>query len=99
MQDTYNKLNTIIEQTEELDVFPSLVWVWAWDTATTILKDIREGGEPQYNVTMDEEEMFELFWKQADKNAFSLEYGQESLYEAIRDWMFDQGIIEIYDGD
>jgi hypothetical protein len=38
--------------------------------------------------------MWELFWTQADKNGFTLEYGTEDLYESIRDWMFDQGIIE-----
>jgi hypothetical protein len=96
MHDTYNKLNTIIEQIGELDVFPPLGWVWSWDVAATILKDVMEGGDPEYCVTMDEEEMFELFWRDADKNGFSLEYGSESLYEAVRDWMNDEGIIEEY---
>jgi hypothetical protein len=48
---------------------------------------------------MDEEEMWELFYTQADKNGFTLEYGTEDLYEAVRDWMVDEGIIELYDGD
>ena len=99
MKDTYTKLNTIIEQIGELDVFPPLVWVWTWDVAITILKDVMEGGDPEYNVTMDEEEMIELFWAQSGQNGFTLEYGTEDLYEAVRDWMNDQGIIEEYDGD
>ena len=47
-------------------------------------------------MTMDEEEMWELFFTQADKNGFSLEYGTEDLYEAVRDWMIDEEIIEEY---
>jgi hypothetical protein len=43
--------------------------------------------------------MWELFFTQADKNGFSLEYGTEDLYEAVRDWMLDEGIIEEYDGE
>jgi len=99
MKDVYKDISLIIDKIGELQVFPPLVWVWTWDVAITILKDIREGGEPDYNVTMDEEEMWELFFTQADKNGFTLEYGTEDLYEAVRDWMIDEGIIESYDGD
>ena len=99
MQDTYTKINLIIDSIGELGVFPPLVWVWTWDVATSIWTDIMQGGDPEYCTAKDEEEMWELFFTQADKNAFSLEYGTEALYEAIRDWMFDEGIIEAYDGE
>ena len=96
MQDTYKDISLIIDKVGELGVFPPLVWVWTWDVAISILKDIREGGDPDYCVTMDEEEMWALFFEQADINGFSLEYGSEDLYEAVRDWMTEQGIIEEY---
>jgi hypothetical protein len=99
MEDVYKDISLIIDKIGELNAFPPLVWVWTWDTAITILKDIREGGDPDYNVTMDEEEMWALFWRDADKNGFTLEYGTEDLYEAVRDWMTDIGVIEEYDGD
>lgn len=99
MQDTYTKLNSIIDDIGELDVFPSLGWVWTWDVTKSIYRDVAEGGDPEYCVTMDEEEVFELFWTQADKNGFSLEYGSEQLYEDIRVWMFETGIVEEYDGE
>ena len=99
MQDTFKDINLIVDKIGELRVFPPLVWVWTWDVAITILKDIREGGDPDYKVTMDEEQMWELFFTQADKNGFTLEYGTEDLYEAVRDWMIDEDIIELYDGD
>jgi len=96
MQDIYKDITLIVDKIGELGVFPPLVWVWTWDVAITILKDIREGGDPDYCVTMDEEEMWELFFTQADKNGFSLEYGTEDLYEAVRDWMIDEEIIDEY---
>lgn len=99
MQDTYRDINLIVEKIGELRVFPPLVWVWTWDVATSIWKDIMEGGDPEYNVAADEQDMWELFWRDADKNGFSLEYGAEDLYEAVRSWMLDVGIIEVYDGD
>jgi hypothetical protein len=94
MKDVYKDITSIVDSIGELGVFPPLVWVWTWDVAISILKDVREGGDPDYCVTMEEEEMWELFWKDADKNGFSLEYGTEDLYEAVRDWMTDTGIIE-----
>lgn len=99
MQDTFKDINLIIDKIGELRVFPPLVWVWTWDVAITILKDVREGGDPEFCVTVEEEELWELFWRDADKNAFSLTHGDEDLYEAIRDWMMDIGAIEVYDGD
>lgn len=99
MLDTYTKLNSIIDDIGELDISGPLVWVWIWDVTTSIYKDVMEGGDPEYCVTMDESEVFELFWRDANKNEFSLEYGSERLYEDIRAWMFETGIIEIYDGD
>ena len=38
-------------------------------------------------------EIFERFWKDADQNGFTLEYGTEDLYEGIRDWMIDAEIV------
>ena len=99
MKDIYKDISFIIDKIGELGVFPPLVWVWTWDVAVSILKDIREGGDPEYRVTKNEEEMWELFWTQADKNGFTLEYGTETLYEEIRDWMFMEDIIEEVEED
>jgi hypothetical protein len=53
-----------------------------------------EGHEEEYCTGMDEEEMWELFWTQADQNGFTLEFGTEDLYEAVRDWMIKEGVID-----
>ena len=96
MQDTYREIEDIIDKISKMRVGQPLVWVYVWDVARQLWHDIMEGQEEEYCTAMDEEEMWELFWTQADKNGFTLEYGTEDLYEAVRDWMFDQGIIEEY---
>lgn len=99
MKDVYKDITEIIEKISVLPVGQPLVWVWVWDVAVSLWTDIMEGGDPDYCTSKDEEEMWELFWTQADQNGFSLEYGTEDLYEAVRDWMIDQDIIEEYDGE
>ena len=95
MQDIYRDINLIIDKIGELQVFPSLVWVWTWDIARDLYRNIQAGSEEEYCVTMEEEEVWQLFWEQADKNGFTLEYGTEDLDEHIRDWMIDESIIEL----
>ena len=95
MQDIYRDINLIIDKIGELQVFPSLVWVWTWDIARDLYRNIQAGSEEEYCVTMEEEEVWQLFWEQADKNGFTLDYGTEDLDEHIRDWMIDQSIIEL----
>jgi hypothetical protein len=94
MLDIYNEIEDIIEKISKLPIGMPLIWVYAWDVTRDLYRDFQEGQEDEYCVTMDELEVWELFWTQADKNGFSLEYGSEHLYESIRDWMIDQGIVE-----
>lgn len=96
MKDVHRDINVIIDKITKLGVFPPLVWVWSWDVAMSIYTDIQEGGDPDLCVSKDEDEMWELFYTQADKNGFTLEYGAEDLYEAVRDWMIDEEVVEYY---
>jgi hypothetical protein len=94
MLDTYNDIEDIIERITKLPIGLPLVWVYAWDVARDLYTSIQEGAEDEYCVTEDIEDVWEMFWTDADKNGFSLQYGSEDLYEAIRDWMIDRQIID-----
>ena len=94
MLDTYNEIEDIIGKITKLSVGLPLVWVYAWDVARDLHRSIQEGAEEEYCVAEDLEDVWQMFWEDADKNGFSLEYGAEDLHEAIRDWMFDRGIID-----
>lgn len=96
MLDVYKDIEYIISKITVLPVGQPLVWVYVWDVVRDLHKSIQEGQEEEYCVSMSIEEVWELFWKQADINGFTLEYGSEDLYEAVRDWMIDESIIEEY---
>jgi len=99
MQDTYVKIESIIDSIGELGVFPPLVWVYTWDVARTMWTSYMEGEDPDYCTAMDLDEVWERFWVDADKNGFTLEYGVEDLDDAVRDWLVECGAVELYDGD
>jgi hypothetical protein len=94
MQDTYQDIEDIIERISKLPIGLPLVWVYAWDVARDLYTSIQEGAEEEYCVSEDIEDVWEMFWTDADKNGFSLQYGAEDLHEAIRDWMIDRNIID-----
>ena len=93
MEDTYVQINDIIDKIGKLPVFPSLVWVWTWDIVVDMYNNHQPGVDDEYVVKMPLEQVWELFWTQADKNGFTLEYGTEDCYEHIRDWMIDEDIL------
>ena len=47
MLDTYNEIEEIVDRITKLSVFPSLVWVWAWDVTRDLYKSIQEGQEEE----------------------------------------------------
>ncbi|CAB4185377.1 hypothetical protein UFOVP1119_40 [uncultured Caudovirales phage] len=94
MQDTYRDIEDIIDKISVLPVGQPLVWVYVWDVVRQLWTDIMEGQEEEYCTAMDLDEVWELFWLQADVNGFTLEYGTEDLYEAVREWMIDSEIID-----
>jgi hypothetical protein len=95
MATTHLKLNQIISQISDLDVFPSLVWVWCWDVVKDKLETHQPGRDTDFmtNQTFTEEDVWWMFVQDLDKNSFSLEYGAEDLDEAIYDWMLDRDIL------
>jgi hypothetical protein len=101
MATTHLKLNQIISQINDLDVFPSLVWVWCWDVVKDKLDTHSPGKDSEYltNQTFTEEDVWWMFVQDLDKNSFSLEYGAEDLDEAIFDWMTERDILVSLDED
>ena len=99
--DAYVQLNKLIDGLKEVNAFPPLVWLWVWDMVKDRLDMYSEPSQEDYvtNSNLTEKEVFDLFWEDADKNGFSLEYGLESLDEAILDWMLERDIIIMLEDD
>jgi len=92
MWDVYDQMQTMVGMLENVSVFPSLVWLWTWDVTLSTFRDFQE--DPEFKVNVEStSDLWSMFWRDAEKNAFSLEYGTEDLYEAIRDWMIDADIV------
>ena len=99
--DAYVQLNKLIDGLKEVNAFPPLVWLWVWDMVKDRLDMYAEPSGEEYvtNSNLTEKDVFDLFWQDADKNQFSLEYGLESLDDAIFDWMLERDIIVVLDED
>lgn len=80
-------LKDMYKQLTELEVFPSLVWTWVYDIIRSFEND------SDYKFLMTEEQWFDLLWNNVDKANFSLTYGDEQIYEDIRDWLLDNDVM------
>ena len=104
--DTFNDLMEISNHLSEMSVFPSLLWVWAFD----IMKDIFDNNQFIHlaeNDYVDEavpegitlKQIFDKFWEDVDTLGFTMDHGGEILEEIIRDWMRDNDFLVALDED
>jgi len=96
-------LDRMVEELNELKVFPSLVWLWVWDVIRN-MQDTNPNVTPfnpvqEYVFVGDLDVVFQALWDQVDKTGFTLEYGVEDLDEAIRDWLIDNDFLVALDDD
>ena len=93
--DAYVQLNKLIDGLKEVNAFPPLVWLWVWDMVKDRLNTYSPEEKEDFitNPKLSEKDVFDLFWEDADKNQFTLEYGLDSLDDAIFDWMLERDII------
>jgi len=104
--DTFNDLMEISNHLSEMSVFPSLLWVWAFD----IMKDIFDNNQYKdlaVNDYVDEavpegitlRNIFDQFWEDVDTLGFTMDHGGEILEEVIRDWMRENDFLVALDED
>ena len=104
--DTFNDLMEISNHLSEMSVFPSLLWVWAFD----IMKDIFDNNQYKdlaVNDYVDEavpegitlKQIFDKFWEDVDTLGFTMDHGGEILEEVIRDWMRENDFLLALDED
>ena len=92
--DDMQKLNQCLDILDTTDLGLSLVWLWTWSQ----IKDNLEDGE--WDQLVSEEEAWDLLCKAVESGrGFSLEYGADQLYEDVRDWMFENGLIKEFEDE
>lgn len=97
--DVYVRINKVIDDLQNLGVFPSLTWVYAWDLIKVIYEDYEyesamELGEYEVvpkGITL--KDVWDKFWETADEQGWSLEYGADSIHEQAWDWMRDNDFL------
>lgn len=83
-----DKLNECLDILDKTDLGLSMVWLWTWST----IKEFFAGDD--YDQLVSEDEAWELLCTAVAEGAgFTLEYGAEDHYEAVREWMLDQGLM------
>ena len=92
--DDMHKLNQCLDILDTTDLGLSMVWLWVWEQIKCNLED----GE--WDQLVSEEEAWDLLCKAVESgHGFSLEYGADQLYEDIRDWMFENGLIKDFEDE
>jgi len=104
--DTFIKISKMVKDLEDLDVFPSLVWLFSWDIIAEWYKneqwaDVHNDGfvDECFPEGLELKTIWDKFWEDSDKNGFSLEYGVENLDEALRDWLRECDFLVALDND
>lgn len=87
-----DKLNECLSILDTTDLGLSMVWLWTWST----VKELLEGGD--FDQLVSEDEAWDLMCKAVESgNGFTLEYGADDHYEAVREWMLSEGMIVDWD--
>lgn len=105
-QETFDKLIHINEKISELEVFPSLGWVWTFDVIKEIfdnnqykdlaVNDYADEAVPE-GVTLFA--IFDKFWDDIDSLGINMDLGPEIIDEVIRDWMRENNFLVALDDD
>ena len=100
--DVYNQLNKIVDELQDISVFPSLLWVWCFD----IIRDKYENHKEvqEYNDYVISEgttlkQIFDKFWVDTDNLGIDMDHGGEIIDEVINDWMIENGFLVALDED
>lgn len=104
--DVYTELNEIVDKLSSLRVFPSLMWVWAFD----ILRDVYQNH--YYDLVADDnsvdeavptgitlKQIFDQFWQDVDNLGLSMDSGGDIIEEVIMDWMRENDFLVPLDDD
>ena len=104
--DTFTELGKIRKSLNNIDVFPSLLWVWVYD----VMADIYEN---EYYDLLEEKDyvdeavptgttfkqILDKFWDDVDDLGLSMDSGGDIIEEVVRDWMRENNFLVTLDED
>lgn len=101
--DVYTQLNEIVDKLQSIPIYPSLLWVWAFD----ILRDtyennltVQDWSEEVIRDGVTLKQIFDKFWDDVDNLGLSMDSGGDIIEEVVRDWMREhEFLISLEDAD
>jgi hypothetical protein len=101
--DVYKDLEEIRLKLVDLPVFPSLMWLWAYDVLADVYTNHQapasEWDEEVIAEGVTLKQIWDKFWIDVDKLGLNMDLGGETIEEVITDWMRDNDFLVVLDND
>ena len=100
--DVFKELEDIRLKITALPVFPSLMWLWAYDIIVDIYTNYKTPGEFEDMIVpegVDLKQVWDKFWEDVATLGLNMDLGGEVIEEVIRDWMIDNDFLVALDDD
>lgn len=95
--DVYKDLLEIKDRLSKMTVFPSLMWVWAYDILTDIYENHQGPASEWDEETIAEgitfKQIFDKFWEDVEKVGLNMDLGGDIIEETLYDWMRDNNFL------
>lgn len=102
--DIYNDLVDIHSKLTVLPVFPSLMWLWAFDVLEENFRTYSKQPADDWQeyavaegVTL--KTIFDKFWDDVEQIGLNMDLGGEVIQDVLFDWMIDNDFLVILDDD
>ncbi len=95
------QLDQMVNTLNGMDLPMSLVWLWVWDVIRSKY-DMYSQDDFANDYVITDSTTLDVIWDRLWENPpsdFTLEYGAESVDEAIMDWMIEQEFLAVLDED
>jgi len=102
--DIYNDLVEIHSKLTVLPVFPSLMWLWAFDVLEENFRTYsKQPADDWQEYTVAEgvtlKTIFDKFWDDVEQIGLNMDLGGEVIQDVLFDWMIDNDFLVILDDD
>jgi len=89
------KLDKILKLVDKIDLYPPMLWIYIWSEVDDFITQ-----NSDYVTLVPRESIFEALIEEiATGTSFGLEGGSEALYDDVRDWLLNAGLIKDIEGE
>ena len=101
--DVFNDLVEMHSKLNAISVFPSLMWLWAFDVLEENFRLYSQPGDDwqEYTTAQDVtlKTIFDKFWNDVEQIGLHMDLGGEVIQDVLFDWMIDNDFLVLLDED